>query len=370
MTYTVPSTSHEYSMISWWAAQASGTPRIEMVDEESNHTAVWGLEVGAPPVKISIKANEKRVASIKASCSAQPPGVVGTSEAPARLNLLKLDVETSSKSKVPLTWDAIFKMAQTAYDAHFGTRNLKVYYTRKSYENVFWKLYGAIPPRPLSSVKYGSGVEQEILRDARRFLDSEPEYVRLGRPYKRVYCLHGPPGTGKTSLVTAIASELNRPLGIFNTDSLRDDTFINLLADRPPGCVLLFEDVDALFKDRDANSGGGMTFSTLLNALDGVLHPRGALIFLTTNHLDRLDAALQRPGRVDRLILVPSLSVDQATMLFGIYFPGSRDKPPAELLDKMVAKGISPAAFSQELFAYREAGPRQAIEALRKILQP
>lgn len=323
-----------------------------MVDEESGHRPVFGLAPGAPAASVPMGPHsiEMRVEAV-----GDP---VGLSSRPAQVYVLHMLLPKSCKK------EQVLAEAQQAYDRHFATGGLDVFYTRKVYESVEWQKFGSIPLRPLSSVRLPQDLERDLLQDAKAFLRSEAEYSRLGRPYKRVYCLHGPPGTGKTSVVMALASELRRPVGIFNVDSLRDDTFIELLAERPDNSILLFEDVDALFKGR-GSAGGGMTFSTLLNALDGVLHPRGALIFLTTNHLDKLDDALRRPGRVDRLLHIPLADVHQASEIWRIFFP--KEKVPTSALQRACGKtGIAPARVSEILFVHRD-DPKAALAAIAKI---
>jgi len=59
------------------------------------------------------------------------------------------------------------------------------------------------------------------------------------------------------------------------------------------------EDVDAIFIERSKKEESGVTFSGLLNAIDGIGAQEGRLLFMTTNHIDRLDPALIRPGRCD-----------------------------------------------------------------------
>ena len=81
---------------------------------------------------------------------------------------------------------------------------------------------------------------------------------------------------------------------------LTDDNFAEALASAAPRCILLLEDVDAAFIQRErSGAGGSLTFSGLLNAIDGVAAQEGRLLFLTTNHPELLDPALVRPGRVD-----------------------------------------------------------------------
>ncbi|KAI9791302.1 MAG: hypothetical protein M1816_004083 [Peltula sp. TS41687] len=164
--------------------------------------------------------------------------------------------------------------------------------------------------RPLDSVILDKGVKESIVDDVKDFLNSGKWYFDRGIPYRRGYLLHGPPGTGKSSFIQALAGELDYNISILNLSErgLTDDRLNHLLTNIPTRTIVLLEDVDAAFSNRRTQTdthgyrGANVTFSGLLNALDGVTSAEERLIFLTTNHVDRLDEALVRPGRVDMAV--------------------------------------------------------------------
>jgi len=90
--------------------------------------------------------------------------------------------------------------------------------------------------------------------------------------------------------------------------------------DTPHNSILLLEDVDSLFSvDRKAsNSKAKLSFSGLLNALDGVTAASGQIIILTTNHRERLDKAVTRNGRVDLHIPFPVMNHNQGMWYDGV----------------------------------------------------
>ena len=210
-------------------------------------------------------------------------------------------------------------------------------------------------------------IQRTVLADCRTFLGERAIYSRIGRPFKRVYLIHGPPGTGKTSLIISIASELDMNLAICNVDSLRDDTFIELLSETPRNSIIMLEDVDSLFKERSSSAkAGGLTFSTLLNSLDGVLHPDGAIVFMTTNHVDKLDDALRRPGRVDSMFEIGYTSPAQRSNMWASMFGDAKE--PDSLRKDLV--GLSSAWLSQQLFQLRNIDVGIATAMLQKSLRP
>jgi chaperone BCS1 len=135
----------------------------------------------------------------------------------------------------------------------------------------------------------------------------------------------------------------------------------------PARCVVLLEDLDAAFtrstsrddfllddKDKDKKDGDNadkpagphvrrrrdnlsdvntLSLSGLLNALDGVAAAEGRLLFATTNHLEKLDPALSRPGRMDVWIEFRNATKWQAEALFRNFFPCAEDEPPANFED-------------------------------------
>jgi chaperone BCS1 len=171
--------------------------------------------------------------------------------------------------------------------------------------------------RSPDSVVLDNDVSSNLLGDARHFLSSHAWYTERGIPYRRGYLLHGPPGSGKTSFVQVLAGELSLDICMLSlsNESLTDESLASNLRDAPANSIILLEDVDAVFVasrgqggdgggggsggDRKRSSSNGVSFSGLLNAIDGVASQEGRMFFMTTNYPDRLDAALVRPGRCD-----------------------------------------------------------------------
>lgn len=173
--------------------------------------------------------------------------------------------------------------------------------------------------RPLASVVLKAGQAEALLGDLQRFYGAHERYAELGIPWRRGYLLYGPPGTGKTSLVTALASELHLNVCTLSLASpiVTDEKIHTLLAAVPQRSLLLIEDVDAFFRQRDAaHAQVKLSFSGFLNALDGVATQEGNVLFMTTNHADRLDEALIRAGRIDERVELGPCDEDQLVRLY------------------------------------------------------
>jgi hypothetical protein len=153
----------------------------------------------------------------------------------------------------------------------------------------------------------------EVAREMRRWLTLEDWYAVRGISWRRGYLFDGPPGTGKTAFARAMAEDLDVPIHAFDLATLsnRDlrDEWGKAIGHAP--CIVIMEDVDAVFHGRENVTDGGMTFDALLNVVDGVERSRGVLLILTTNHLELVDPALaNRPGRIDRVVTFGPLDLD------------------------------------------------------------
>ena len=209
--------------------------------------------------------------------------------------------------------------------AQQSTEGRTIVYTAKS---TSWERFGEPRrKRPIESVILDKGVKERIITDVKDFLTSSKWYYQRGIPYRRGYLLHGPPGSGKSSFIQALAGELDYNIAILNLSErgLTDDRLNLLLTIIPKRTLVLLEDADAAFANRrqtdsDGYRGANVTFSGLLNALDGVGSAEERVLFLTTNHVERLDAALVRPGRVDMTIRLGEATRWQAAMLWDRFY--------------------------------------------------
>src|SRR5690606_10180375 len=121
--------------------------------------------------------------------------------------------------------------------------------------------------------------------------------------HHRGYLFYGEPGTGKTSMISALANHFTKNLAVLSLNSIKtDEQLAEALANAPNNAFIVIEDIDACgvnVSRTHEEKQQGITFSGLLNALDGIITADETVIFMTTNHIDRLDPALIRPGRVD-----------------------------------------------------------------------
>lgn len=219
-----------------------------------------------------------------------------------------------------------------------------------------WEEIARTSPRPLSSVIVAPGLSESLLRDAQAFLARREWYAERGIPWRRGYLFQGPPGTGKTSLIRALASELDLDLAILDLASSRldDGGLRRFLATVPARSALVFEDIDAVAPTREVVEGK-ITLSGLLNALDGVAAAEGRLLFMTTNHPERLDPALVRPGRIDRTVHIGPLAPADAGRMVLRFHP---DQPRlAHAAEEALAGTAIPAAVLQELLLVHQNDP-------------
>ena len=253
-------------------------------------------------------------------------------------------------------------LSEAAKEASYQDRDKTIIYTVSGSKWV--RFQDPRPKKPLHSVVMPEGKKDKVMADVRSFLEARSWYEEMGIPYRRGYLLYGPPGCGKSSFVMALAGELDVAICILSlsTKSLDDEGLIMLMNTAPQKCILLLEDVDRAF-----SAESRVTISGLLNSIDGVAAQEGRLLFLTTNHIDRLDEALIRPGRCDVRVHFPNSTVTQQRDMFLRFFPGQETQADefVRLLGQTSQKAPpSMATIQGHLFSYRDSS-EEALAALQ-----
>ena len=150
----------------------------------------------------------------------------------------------------------------------------------------------------MDTIVLKKGIKQKVLSDLRYFMSRISRYKALNIPYKRGYLFYGHPGNGKTSFSLAIANHLRKNICYMNLLSINGDNELQQLFNNiPSNSILVMEDIDSSFDGRKPM--GKITFSGLLNCIDGFFYKNGLITIITTNHINNLDSALIRSGRID-----------------------------------------------------------------------
>lgn len=230
-----------------------------------------------------------------------------------------------------------------------------------------WQRCMARSSRPLSTVILNEKTKKNLIDDVTDYLrpDTQRWYNSRGIAWRRGYLLHGSPGTGKSSLSLALAGFFKMRIYIVSLSSVsaNEENLATLFSELPKKCVVLLEDIDTagLTHTREENKGketdngpealepgqitqgngptnnsnnGRLSLSGLLNILDGVASQEGRVLIMTTNHLEKLDRALIRPGRVDMIVEFGLADSDMIAAIFrAIYSPMETDSDSESLED-------------------------------------
>lgn len=202
-----------------------------------------------------------------------------------------------------------------------------------------WKSSKPRNKRSISTVFINEDIKGMLLQTIADFLDPATRlwYASRGLPYQQGLLFYGPPGTGKSSFTHSIAGQFDLDVYVLTMSSLGDHSLQKLFAELPKRCIVLLEDVDAVGLKRTQNSKtdsgrnmnqdnshtpaiGKVTLSTLLNVLDGLGSSEGRLLIMTTNHIERLDPALIRPGRVDMKVEFQLADAGMISQLFSLVY--------------------------------------------------
>ncbi|MCA1690917.1 MAG: ATP-dependent zinc metalloprotease FtsH, partial [Actinobacteria bacterium] len=234
-------------------------------------------------------------------------------------------------------WMGRRAQGQMAGIMSIGRSKAKVYNTEK-------------PKTTFADVAGYDGVKQEI-REVVEFLKTPGKFKDIGARIPKGVLLVGPPGTGKTLIARAVAGEAGVPfMSITGSDFM--EMFVGVGAARvrdlfqtarkQAPCIIFVDELDSIGRKRGAGLGGGhdereQTLNQMLSEMDGFETTEGIVMMAATNRPDILDAALLRPGRFDRQIVVPLPDLDERLPILQVH---CKDKRLADDIDlSVIARG-------------------------------
>ncbi|KAK4366305.1 hypothetical protein RND71_014185 [Anisodus tanguticus] len=246
-----------------------------------------------------------------------------------------------------------------------------------------WKPVNLDHPATFETIAMESNQKDMILKDLERFVKRKEYYRKVGKAWKRGYLLFGPPGTGKSSLIAAMANYLNFDIYDLELTALRRNLELRkLLVATANKSILVVEDIDCTIdlQDNLANravvvrSNGfhqpesKVTLSGLLNFIDGLWSSCGdeRIIIFTTNHIEKLDPALLRPGRMDVHIHMAYCTPCGFKLLATNYL-GVKDHKLFKDIEKLIdIANVTPAEVAEQLL--KEDEVEDSLQGLIEFL--
>ena len=220
-------------------------------------------------------------------------------------------------------------------DSKLNNNRLKLFIS--STDGSYFDQFGSRPKRSLDSVFLPKKQKEDLVKEMTDFFDplTIKRYANLGIIHKKIMLFAGKPGTGKSSLITALASHFDYNIAIVSfTPKMTDVGLMRALRsldnDREDEqkVLFVFEDMDCIFKERKSNdeSRNMVTFSGILNAFDGISTSENMWCILTTNYICNLDSALIRSSRVDKIVTFDYAVKEQIVAIYKAHTLGSAEQ--------------------------------------------
>ncbi|XP_027360851.1 AAA-ATPase At5g17760-like isoform X2 [Abrus precatorius] len=246
------------------------------------------------------------------------------------------------------------------------------------YSGVKWDSINLEHPSTFETLAMEPELKNAVIEDLNRFVKRKEFYKRVGRAWKRGYLLYGPPGTGKSSLIAAMANYLKFDIYDLQLGNIvRDSDLRKLLLATANRSILVIEDIDCSVDLPERRHGDGhgrkqadLTLSGLLNFIDGLWSSCGdeRIIIFTTNHKERLDPALLRPGRMDMHIHMSYCSYQGFKLLASNYLEISSDHHLFGEVEGLIEDiQITPAQVAEELM--KDEDSEATLEGFVKLLK-
>ncbi|XP_015889980.2 AAA-ATPase At5g17760 [Ziziphus jujuba] len=269
-------------------------------------------------------------------------------------------------------------------------RDLKMYTLNSNNHGcngVNWASVNLEHPATFETLAMDPDLKNTVMEDLNRFVRRKEFYKKVGRAWKRGYLLYGPPGTGKSSLVAAMANYLKFDIYDLQLANIyRDSELRKLLLATANRSILVIEDIDCSVEipdrrnyygdgrdqidQQDNNIRPSLTLSGLLNFIDGLWSTCGdeRIIIFTTNHKDRLDPALLRPGRMDMHIHMSYCTYHGFKLLASNYLGvNGHHKLFAEIESLFKETEVTPAQVAEEMMKSEDVD--FALEGIVKLLK-
>lgn len=250
----------------------------------------------------------------------------------------RLDSTGSEKEKSQITITGFTRNKKYLEDIveefRYKKKSDEIYINRYSSDG--WETICPITKRPISTVIMKKELKEKIIDNIQFFIDNKDMYINRGLPYKKTIVLYGNPGTGKTSIIKALASHFNKNVYIVNIMTMSNTAFEKSITSVPANSVIIIEDFDSCSATHSRNTirdktsdptnseekeEAALSLNTILNTLDGVVSLNGTIIFMTTNHIEKIDSALLRKGRTDEIYEIPYLTDTEIKDYIKLMFP-------------------------------------------------
>ncbi|KAG8372384.1 hypothetical protein BUALT_Bualt12G0060600 [Buddleja alternifolia] len=255
-------------------------------------------------------------------------------------------------------------------------------------------------PSTFDTLAMDAEKKSEIIADLMDFANGEAFYQKTGRAWKRGYLLYGPPGTGKSSMIAAMANYLGYDIYDLELTEVNTNSELRkLLMKTSSKSIIVIEDIDCSINltNRNKNNGGGgggsrkhtydavsppggddgggntITLSGLLNFTDGLWSCCGSerIFVFTTNHIEKLDPALLRSGRMDMHIHMSYCSFQSLKILLRNYLGFDEsdlgEEVLAELEAVVVDAAMTPADVSEVLIKNRRDKRKAVAEVVEAL---